>query len=87
MKQEELIEEIKIFLKFFAEVFMLLIIIQLVSKKIDNKDIRTSHELKVALVVASILYMAKLISQDSCDNIRQGFHYAISGVFLGNYSI
>jgi hypothetical protein len=79
--------ELKLFIRFFIEAFLLLIVIQLISDKIDNNKISYYKEIKVATIVAIILYIAKWISQDSSDNIRQGMHYAISGAFLSQYPI
>jgi len=79
--------ELKVFGGFFIEIFLLLIIIQLISDKIDNNNINFYKEIKMALVIACILYVAKIIHQDTSDNIRQGMHYAISGVFLSQYPI
>lgn len=79
--------EIKSFIGFFMESFLIVIIIQLVSDKIDNNSINYIKELKVSLLIASILYIAKCVNSDLNQNIRQGMAYAISGVFLSKYNV
>jgi len=79
--------ELKIFIRFFIEAYLVLLVIQLVSEKIDNKNISYVKDIKLALAIAIILYIAKMISQDICDNVRQGMAYAVSGVFISQYPI
>jgi NADH:ubiquinone oxidoreductase subunit 4 (subunit M) len=79
--------ELKTFGGYFIEMYLLLLIIQILSDKIDNSTINYFKDIKVATIIAIILYIAKWISQDSSDNIRQGMHYAISGAFLSQYPI
>ena len=79
--------DFQVFSRFFIEVFLLLIIIQIVSNKVDNNDINYIRDIKMALIISSILYIAKYINSDACDNILQGLHYSISGVFLSQYII
>lgn len=79
--------EFKIFSRFFIEVFLLLIIIQIISNKIDNNDINYIRDIKMALIISSILYIAKYINSDASENILQGLHYSVSAVFLSQYLI
>ena len=79
--------ELKIFMKFFIESFLLLIVIQLISDKIDNNSINYIKEVNTALLIAIVIYIAKCISQDASDNVRQGMHYSISAVFLSKYNV
>ena len=81
----DLLTEIKTFIKFFIESFFVLIIVQLVSDKIDNDKIEWYKEAKIAFLIAIILYVTKCINKEMCDNISQGFAYGISGVFLSKY--
>ena len=79
--------ELKIFMKYFIESFLLLIVIQLVSDKINNNSISYIKEAKTALMISIVIYIAKCISQDASDNVRQGMHYSISAVFLSQYNV
>jgi hypothetical protein len=79
--------EIKLFIKFFIEAYLILIIIQLISKNINNNTINYLKDAKTALLVAVIVYIAKCINQDLCDNVRQGMAYAVSTVFISLYPI
>lgn len=79
--------EFKIFIEFFIETFLILIVIQIVSDKIDNNNINVLNDLKLSLIIATILYIARSINNDLNSNIRQGFAYAISTVFLAKYNI
>jgi len=79
--------ELKLFSRFFIESFLLLIIIQLVSDKIDNNNISYYKEIKMGLLIAIILYIAKCINTDMQQNISQGMHYVISGVFMAKYNV
>ena len=87
MNISEMYTELKIFGRFFIETFLLLIIIQLISDKIDNNNINYIKDIKMALLIAIILYIAKCISNDMQQNISQGMHYVISGVFMTNYNV
>lgn len=79
--------ELKTFGKFFMEIYLLLIIIQYVSDKVDNKNINFYKESKMAFIIAIILYIARYISVETQQNISQGFHYYVSGVFLASYNL
>lgn len=79
--------EIKLFLEFFTETFLLLITVQLISDKVNNNTIQVLRDAKTALLIAVIVYIAQYINVDAKNNILQGFHYAISGVFLSKYVI
>lgn len=79
--------EIKLFIQFYIESFLVLIAIQLVSDKIDNNDINWIKDAKIALLLAIILYIAKTINDEARANISQGIHYGISSVFLAKYFI
>ena len=83
----DLYTEIKVFTKFFIESFLILIVIQLVSDKIDNDKIEIIKQIKISLLIAIILYVAKCIDTNTSDNISQGLHYGISSVFLSKYLI
>jgi hypothetical protein len=83
----ELYNEIKIFIEYFIEAFFIVIIIQIISDKIDNNNINILKELKVSFFIACILYIAKSINSDCVTNVKQGLHYAISGVFLSQYAL
>ena len=87
IKQLDYYTEIRSFLEFFIEAFFVLITIQLVSDKVDNNSIVIFKEIKVSLLIAVILYIAKCINTDLNQNIRQGFCYIISGVFLSKYHV
>lgn len=89
IKEQEFswLSELKLFARFFIETYLLLIIIQLVSDKVDNNNINYYKEVRMALLVTIILYIAKCISVDMQQNISQGMHYAISGVFLSQYNV
>ncbi len=78
-------EEIRSFLGFFLEAFLVIIFVQIISDKIHNNDINYIKEANLALFVGGILYFTKSINPDLNSNIRQGFAYAISGVFLTKY--
>lgn len=80
-------KEFNIFFKFFIEVFLLLIIIQIVSNKVDNNDINYIKDIKMAIIISTILYIAKYINNDASDNILQGLHYSVSAVFLSQYLV
>ena len=80
-------KEFKLFGGYFIEAYLVLLIIQLVSDKIDNSTINYHKDIKLALLIATILYIAKTINQDICNNVRQGFAYAVSGVFISQYPI
>jgi hypothetical protein len=84
---EGIYTEIKIFLKFFIETFLLLLIIQLVSDKIDNSQIKLIKDSKISLLIATILYITNYINKDMSANISQGLAYGMSGVFLSKYAI
>lgn len=79
--------EIKLFIQFYIESFLVLITIQLVSDKIDNNNINWIKDAKIALLLAIILYIAKMINDEARANISQGIHYGISSVFLAKYFI
>ena len=79
--------ELKIFGGYFIEMYLLLLIIQIISDKVDNNNINYYKDIKMALMIATILYIAKWISEDYCSNIRQGCHYVLSGVFMSNYNV
>ena len=79
--------EAKIFVEFFIEVLLIIITIQYVSDNIDNNSISWIKAVKMALLISTILYVAKCINNDLNHNIRQGLAYAISGVFLSKYAV
>lgn len=79
--------ELKIFGGYFIEMYLLLLIIQILSDKIDNKNINYYKDIKMALIIATILYIARSISEDYSANIRQGCHYILSGVFMASYNV
>lgn len=83
----ELELEFQIFSRFFIEIFLLLIIIQIISNKVDNNDINYIRDIKMALIISIILYMAKYINSNASENILQGLHYSVSAVFLSQYLI
>ena len=79
--------EIKIFGGYFIEMYLLLLIIQVLSDKVNNNNINYFKDMKMALMIAMILYIAKCISEDYSANIRQGCHYVISAVFMSSYNV
>lgn len=81
------LSELKIFGGYFIEMYLLLLIIQILSDKIDNNNINYFKDIKMGLIIATILYIARSISDEIQQNIRQGCHYAISSVFLSKYPI
>lgn len=83
----ELYDEIKIFTEYFIEAFFVVIVIQIVSDKIDNNTIIIVNELKVSFFIACILYIAKCINKEIVANCQQGMAYSISAVFLSRYAI
>jgi hypothetical protein len=72
---------------YFIEMYLLLLIVQILSDKIDNKNISYVKDIKMALIIATILYIARSISEDYSANIRQGCHYILSGVFMASYNV
>lgn len=80
-------DEIKLFMEYFIEVFFIVIIIQLMSDKINNNTINILKELKISFIISCILYIAKIINVNLVNNCRQGLHYGISAVFLSRYAI
>ena len=83
----ELYNEIKIFIEYFIEAFFIVIIIQIMSDKIDNNNISILKELKMSFIIACILYIAKSINPECVINVKQGLHYSLSAVFLSQYAI
>jgi len=79
--------EMKIFVEFFIEVLLIIITIQYVSDNIDNDKISWSKAIRMGLLIATILYVAKCLNEDLNHNIRQGLAYAISSVFLSKYAL
>jgi len=79
--------ETKLFIRFFIEAFLLLVLIQIISDKINNNSINYYREARMAIVIAIILYTAKYINNEMQQNISQGMHYAISGVFIAKYVV
>jgi hypothetical protein len=82
-----LYNELKVFGGFFIEMYLLLIIIQILSDKINNNTISFYKDIKMSLIIATILYIARSISEDYSANIRQGCHYMLSGVFMSSYNV
>lgn len=83
----DLLLEAKMLIRFFIEAFLLLVLIQVISDKIDNNSINYYREAKTAITIAIILYTAKYINSEMQQNISQGMHYAISGVFIAKYIV
>lgn len=81
------LSELKIFGGYFIEMYFLLLIIQIISDKVDNNTINYFKDIKMALIIAIILYIAKCINEDYSANIRQGCHYVLSAVFMSSYNV
>ena len=79
--------ELKTFFGFLIETYLIIIVIQLVSDNVKNTDINWINDFQVALCIAIILYFAKCFNKPMQENISQGIHYYISGVFLNKYLI
>lgn len=79
--QFNLYSECKLFISFFIESLLVLITIQFIL----DKQINLEKELKISLLLASIVYIAKCINKDMSQNISQGIHYGISSVILSRY--
>ena len=79
--------ELKVIAHFFIEIYLLLIIVQYISEKIDNNTINYLKDAKIAAVVSIILYIAKLINLEAQLNISQGMHYTIAGAVMAKYNI
>jgi hypothetical protein len=73
--------ELKLFIGFFIESLLVLIVIQLVS----DKPINIGKECTISFLLAIIIYIARLINEEMRANILQGLHYGISTVFLSHY--
>lgn len=76
-----LYSECKLFIGFFIQSLLVLITIQFIL----DKEINLEKELKISLLLASIVYIAKCINKDMSQNISQGIHYGISSVILSRY--
>lgn len=87
LEEINLLSELKIFGGYFIEMYLLLLIIQILSDKIDNSTINYFKDIKMALLISSIVYIARCINEDYSANIRQGCHYILSGVFMANYNV
>lgn len=83
----DILLEAKLLIRFFIESFLLLIVIQIVSDKVDNNNINYYRDIRMAVIITIVLYIAKCINNEMRQNISQGMHYAISGVFIAKYII
>ncbi len=64
------------------ESFIVLVII----RAIIDQPINFLHVFKSSLIVAVLISVATYLNRDFKDNVRQGLHYGVSTIILGQFS-
>jgi hypothetical protein len=64
------------------ESFLVLVII----RAVVDKPINFIHVFKSSLIVAGLISIATYLNRDFKDNVRQGLHYGVSTIIVGQFS-
>lgn len=64
------------------ESFLVLVII----RAIVDKPMDFLHIFKSSLIVAMVISVATYLNRDFKDNVRQGLHYGVSTIIVGQFS-